>query len=579
MKRRKVSATFAAIVLAASTLLSACGSSAAPATEDVQKETAAETTQTEAASDDADTASVTEGADWLQPFEETVKLDVVVGWDADASVKEGTTPETNALVELAKDYLNIELNFLWMVPNDQLSEKLALQISSGDIPDIVMLDSSNFYEFMDSDYLRDLTEAYETYASDDLRNAVEGFGEAAVNYSSKDGKLLGIPAQLDTAESIAGLYYRSDWLEALGMNAPTNTEELNDMLVALAEYGKSVNGGKDTAGLGTTSSVLNSNFALSGYFQCYGAYPNKWIMRDGELVNGTVSDEMLDALNGLKDLYDRSGIAVDFATWNSDQFTERVTTDQVAATFGTYYIAAWPLNQNKDANPDAEWAEVSISDIGSKPVMNQVSINHFNVVTKDAPQNAEAALIKLLNLSLAANEHSRFDKSVFEGKHLAENGASIFYLPVYMYFPTPWTQYRENIKAAYEKQDPAGLNDMELQWYNYMNDYLTYGNECEDLGTAWGMYKSRVSDDMGIAIGLEARESGSYELNYFYGPATATEQRASATLTDMTVSFIIEYIMGQKTEADWESFKQSWNEMGGADWTKEVNEQYQNITG
>ena len=33
--------------------------------------------------------------------------------------------------------------------------------------------------------------------------------------------------------------------------------------------------------------------------------------------------------------------------------------------------------------------------------MNQVSINHFNVVTKDAPENAEAALMKLLSLSLS----------------------------------------------------------------------------------------------------------------------------------------------------------------------------------
>ena len=83
------------------------------------------------------------------------------------------------------------------------------------------------------------------------------------------------------------------------------------MLVKFAEYGPTVNGGKDTAGLGSTSSVLNTNFALAAYFQAYGAYPNKWIMRDGELVNGIVQDEMVDALNGLKDLYDRGALAPD----------------------------------------------------------------------------------------------------------------------------------------------------------------------------------------------------------------------------------------------------------------------------
>ena len=207
--------------------------------------------------------------------------------------------------------------------------------------------------------------------------------------------------------------------------------------------------------------------------------------------------------------------------------------------------------------------------------MNQASINHFNVVTKDAPENAEAALIKLLNLTLAANANS-----TFEGRDLAANGASIFYLPVYMYYPTPWESYRENIWNAYETQDTSGLTrDIELEWYGYMNDYLTYGNECENLGTAWGMYKSRLSEDMGIALGLKARETGEYEECYYYGPATPTEQRASSTLTDTAVSFIVEYIMGQKTEADWESFKQSWNDLGGAAWTEEVNEQYQSITG
>ena len=401
-----------------------------------------------------------------------------------------------------------------------------------------------------------------------------------MTYSSRDGKLYGIPALLDTSESVAGLYYRSDWLEALNMEVPTDMDGVNDMLIALANYGPTVNGGQATAGLGSTSNVLNTNFALSAYFQCYGSYPGKWVMRDGQLVNGFMLDETLDALKGLKYLYDNGGLAPDFATWNSDQFEQRVTNDQVAATFGTYYIAAYPLNLNKDANHDAEWAEIDISTLGgnAKAAMNQVSINHFNVVTKDAPENAEAALMKLLSLSLSANSNSTDDKTIYKGLDLPENGASIFFLPVYMYFPTPWEQYRENIWAAYEAQDPSNLKTaVENEWYGYMNDYLTYGNDCENLGTAWGMYKSRLSDDMGIAIGLATKNSGNYEPGYFYGAATPTEARVSATLNDLAVSFVVEYIMGQKTDENWESFKQSWYELGGTDWTNEVNAQYNNI--
>ncbi len=527
-------------------------------------------------------AALPEGMEWMTPFDETVKLNVVVGWDADSGVKEGTTPETNSLVQIAKDFLNIELNFLWMVPNDQLEERLALQISSGDIPDIVMLSSGYFYEFMDSDYLRDLTDAYDKYASSDLRGVLTSLGDAPMQYSSRDGKLYGIPAALDPTEGVAGLYYRQDWLQALGLEEPTNVDEMNEMLVKFAEYGPTVNGGKATAGLGSTSSVLNTNFALAAYFQAYGAYPNKWIMRDGQLVNGVVQDEMLDALNGLKYLYDNGALAPDFATWNSDQFTERVTSDQVGATFGTYYIPAWPLNHNKDANPDAEWAEINLANLGgkSKPAMNQASIQFFNVVTKNAPKNAEEALIKLLNLGLAINDNCPTDKSIFEGRHLAANGGAIFYLPAYVYFPVPWATYRPEIWAAYEAKDPDSLKvEYEKEMYGYMEDWLVNGNNSEQRGTSWGMYKSRLEKNMGIDMGLQARETGFYEPNYFYGPATATEQLASSTLSDITTSFVIEYIMGQKTEADWESFKQTWNSLGGADWTKEVNEQYSSIVG
>ena len=386
---------------------------------------------------------------------------------------------------------------------------------------------------------------------------------------------------LDTAESVAGLYYRADWLDALGMEEPTTVEGVNEMLIALAEHGATVNGGKDTAGLGTTSSVLNTNFALSAYFQMYGAYPNKWVMRDGKLMNGIVMDEMLDALNGLKTLYDNGAIAPDFATWNSDQFVERVASSQVGAAFGTYYIPAWPLNESKNMTPESDWAEINLANLDGKsnPAINQVSIQHFNVVTKDAPENAEEALIKLLNLSLVANSNSTSDKAVFEGKDLAKNGASIFYLPVYMYYATPWHDYRERIWNAYETKDDSGLiTDVEREWYGYMCDWMQDGNEAENLATAWGMYASRLTEDMGIGVGLAIQESGTGEQSYFYGPATATEQRASSTLTDMAVSFIIEYIMGQKTEADWEGFKQSWNKMGGEAWTNEVNEQYASIT-
>ena len=211
----------------------------------------------------------------------------------------------------------------------------------------------------------------------------------------------------------------------------------------------------------------------------------------------------------------------------------------------------------------------------------KLSSNKVKLSFVVAPEKFDEALQTAYHKMVKKNSIPGFRKGHAPMKVIENyNGASVFYLPVYIYFPVPWATYRPEIWAAYEAKDRDSLKvEYEKVMYDYMDDWLTNGNNSENRGTSWGQYKSRLEKGMGIDIGLTARETGFYETNYFYGGATATEQRASSTLSDTATSFIIEYIMGQKTEADWESFKQSWNDMGGADWTKEVNEQYKSITG
>ena len=213
---------------------------------------------------------------------------------------------------------------------------------------------------------------------------------------------------------------------------------------------------------------------------------------------------------------------------------------------------------------------------GNSPL---ASLQFFNVVTKDAPEYAEEACIKILDLTLAQSGNSTENKDFFNGRDLAANGATPFWLPVYMYYPTPWTRIRENVWAAYDAKDTNLLTtDYERELYGYMDDWFTNGVESDNLGNAWGQYKSRLTKDMGIAVGLRARETGFYETNYFYGPTTEAESRSASTLSDLTSQFVIQYILGEKTEADWQSFKDQYNKLGGEEIAKAINEQYAAIT-
>ena len=81
---------------------------------------------------------------------------------------------------------------------------------------------------------------------------------------------------------------------------------------------------------------------------------------------------------------------------------------------------------------------------------------------------------------MAVNENCATDKTIFNGLDKAENGASVFYLPVYIYFPVPWATYRPEIWAAYEAKDRDSLKvEYEKVMYDYMDDWLTNGNNSE----------------------------------------------------------------------------------------------------
>ena len=138
---------------------------------------------------------------------------------------------------------------------------------------------------------------------------------------------------------------------------------------------------------------------------------------------------------------------------------------------------------------------------------------------------------------------------------------------------------REHVYAAYDAKDESLLTtDYERELYGYMTSWLSEGTKNENFATNWGQYMSRLGKEMGIALGLRARETGNYEPNYFYGPTTEAESRYSSTLSDMASQFVNDFIMGNKTEADWATFKTQYLEAGGQAVQDAINAQYAEIT-
>lgn len=582
MKKIKFLSAILCILFVAGAVLTGCSIASTGAASTPPAATTAAASATEAA---ATAAAATEAANdtpvWRQPFANTVSLTGVVGWTEDTSVKKGTTPETNSFLTICKNMLNVDIKILWSVPSDQFQEKFNLSISSGEIPDLLMLNTTQFYDFMNNGELMDVTDAYNNSSSDELKSCTAAFSKEALDYSSIDGKLYAIPSVLNTTESIMMLAYRQDWLDALGMKAPTTAEEMNKMFIAFSKYGKNYSGSVKTTGLATVGTIFDGSFGLTGYFQSYGAYPLSWVLKDGALVNGTIQPEMKVALDNLKALYAAGGLDTDFATLNSDQLGTAVTNDTVGAVFGGYWIPAWPLYLNMTTNPKADWkmmALVGSNGAQAKSMIPQSPIQFYNCVSAKASPDAAAALAKLLSVYISTSQWSKDDKSIYNGLDKPENGFGNFYSPVFLYYPSPWASCQQDVWDAYKTGDESKLaSNTEKNFFASYKDWMDNKTNSKTFAQNWGTYESRLVPDGGIGLAMAQKAAGNYVENIFYGAPTSTELKVSSTLQDTAMKFCTDYIMGNKSDSDWDAFVKEWLNLGGQAWTDEVNAQYQKL--
>ena len=282
----------------------------------------------------------------------------------EGAVPAGTTMETQTLIELLDEHMNIEINYMWMVPSAQASERFELAVATGEVPDIMTLGRNDFAEFTRFGMLMDLTDAFERYIHPDIR-----------------------------------VWYRYDWMTELGLDIPQSIDDLIDMAVAFVENDM---GGPNTTGIGMQSALISTWMPdARGIFQGHGAYPTAWLYRGGELINGTIQPEVRDALNTLRRMYTLGAINPEFATMNNDQLTADIIGDSVGIIIGEWWLPNWPFNSNLEYNPNADWRATTIVTPEGTPgttIINRMNISSFRAISEDAPPEAAEAMIRMINL-------------------------------------------------------------------------------------------------------------------------------------------------------------------------------------
>ena len=531
------------------------------------------------------------------PFEETVTIKAVMGY---AEGQDGHKPSNDWWCDVLKERLNINLEYLWEVPSDQFSTKLAVTLASGSYPDILQCDFATFNYLKQAGALADLQAAWDEYASVPLKGSY--ISQDPFEACSEDGKLLAIPYATDPIQAMAVMYYRTDWLENVGLEMPETIDDLTAVIKAFRDQDPDGNGEKDTYGLALRDDPISS---MNTIFYAFGAYPNAWIIRDDEVVRGMIQPETKEALDYLRKLYAEGYIDPEYATLSQEQMKARLADSKLGIFSGVWHSSdSGYCTETLENCETASWEVAAMvgssADQPAKVLMAENSIASYNVVFATAPEEAKAAMIKMLNMFYDKNFYNTIDEGGSgwewytrtydvndeEYQEIAKRN-NAWWLPVNIWPADATVRTFEAMTATYAtgETDPYLLGQ-DIDW-GKICEYAHYDRE--DMKTEedmqwWldgaGKKLSRINTETtecATSICDRLRNEGCYELNVFYGEETQTGLAVASTLSDYANEYINRYIMGMEAEDSWDDFVANYRQMGGDAWTAEVNEAYNAI--
>ena len=428
MKRRfKTVISLILVVVMGSVLLAGCKKEEKAPTQQEKAQNAKE----ETAEQGKETEEVT-----YDPFEKyepgiTVSAGrILTSW---MKFDEGEDLDNNWWMRTFKDQLGIQVEWKWTANNwgEPYESRINTSMAVNDLPDMMNVYGSIFARLVENDQLIDLTEAYEKYASPELRKVMEANDKMILKGGMVDGKLFGIGLPSGFNLNAPAVLIRKDWLEKVGKTEPKNLMELEEIALAFVNEDPDGNGKKDTYGV-VFDNDLNS---LRGLMMAFGAVDEGWVVNDGEVQPGRIQPEMKDAWNFLADWYQKGIISSEFAIKSiNEEARQDIISGKVGIKISNFSDFDAPEFKDQHMlNPDSDWIAVPLTDMDGNLVKSYTrsKVQDFNVVTKKC-ENPEAA-IKMLNLMLQvySNEKPEFVDS-FDYHVTSEGSLSFFMAPFRM---------------------------------------------------------------------------------------------------------------------------------------------------
>lgn len=334
MKSKKFRSILA-LGLAAMMTMSACGSEGVAKTgSETLSSTASEATSSEAASE-----KVAE-----EPVEISIWLLEVEGFDY----------ENNDMTRDLEERFNVDIKFEFTSPSESTKTAYNLMLASGEYPDILLgrqLNAAQITAGVEAGALLPLNEYI--VEGTNFKRALDENESWEKNLTTMDGNIYSFMYTDVGVHKISEykMWYRADWLEALGWeNPPSTPEEFKEYLIAIRD--NDVNGNGDAT----------DEIPLMGYYggrktdpicflmNPFELYTDKYyyITEDNEIHFSAVTDGWREGLAYIADLYAEGLIAEE--TYVQDQATFKALLNKTGkdALIGTFPV--WYNGQEIDTN-------------------------------------------------------------------------------------------------------------------------------------------------------------------------------------------------------------------------------------
>ncbi len=319
--------------------------------------------------------------------------------------------------------------------HNEFYQQLSLAFTTGDIPDVAELGSVYYPTYANNGALWDMTSAWE---NSDLK-ASGIVHEEYVDALKINDTLYGFPM---TRGGGTVTYVRQDWLDKLGITAPTSYAEFTAMLDKFTNADPDGNGKKDTYGITLPGLVQDeSPYAMYPREFYQDANPGFYQKEDGTWVDGMLEPEMVAALQRMKDNFKAGYMDPEVVTNKTSTARDKFYAGK-AGVFN-YWAGSWATTLQN--NLSAQTPTGVVVPMGAIAETNYIERPPTALVITTAAQNPEGIFKHLIEYSHDGGEGQLlFTRGVEGANYTVENG-------VYTALPDV-----ENPKKIFEKSWYAG---------------------------------------------------------------------------------------------------------------------------